>query len=51
MLPACRKNGDVYRIPECQITIPDVEGFVAELKNFHAQFTECFVRSEPRENF
>lgn len=51
MLPACRKDGYVYTIPECRITIPDVEAFVEELKNFHEQFAECFVRSEPRESF
>ncbi len=51
MLPDCRKEGYLYTIPACQITTPDVEAFVTELKAFHGKFATCFVRSEPRENF
>ena len=51
MLPECRKDGYLYTIPECRITVPDVEAFVDELKSFHEKFAGCFVRSEPRENF
>ena len=51
MLPNCRKEGYLYTIPACQITTPDVEAFVTELKEFHGKFATCFVRSEPRENF
>lgn len=51
MLPECRRDELLYTIPECQITVPDVEAFVDELKHFHAQFAGCFVRREPRENF
>ena len=51
MLPECRKDEYLYTIPECRIIVPDVEAFVDELKRFHEQFSGCFVRSEPRENF
>ncbi len=51
MLPACRKDGYLYTVPECGITILDVEAFVDELKRFQEQFGDCFVRREPRENF
>lgn len=51
MLPACRKDEYVYAIPQCRISVPDVEAFVDELKSFHEKFAGCFGRSEPRENF
>lgn len=51
MLPECRKEGYLYEIPKCILTTPDVEAFVEELKNFHRHFADCFVRSEPRDNF
>lgn len=51
MLPACRKEGYLYTIPECRIETPDVKAFVEELKRFHGKFADCFVRSEPRDNF
>jgi SRSO17 transposase len=51
MLPACRKEGDLYPIPVCGIETPDVEACVEELKTFHEKFADCFVRSEPREHF
>ncbi len=51
MLPECRKEGYLYTIPACLITIPDVEAFMEELKSFHKSFADCFVRSEPREHF
>lgn len=51
MLPECRKDEYLYAIPECRISVPDVEAFVDELKSFHEKFAGCFARSEPRENF
>ncbi len=51
MLPDCRIADDPYLIPKFDITINDLEGIVDELRGFHEQFNECFLRSEPRENF
>lgn len=51
MLPECRSEGYLYTIPECQLEIQDVNAFMEELKCFHGKFADCFVRSEPRENF
>ncbi len=51
MLPECRKDGYLYTIPECRIETPDVKAFVEELNIFHGKFADCFVRSEPRDNF
>jgi SRSO17 transposase len=51
MLPVCRTPDDVYAIPPFEVTCEDVEGFVDELREFHALFRDCFVRREPREHF
>jgi SRSO17 transposase len=51
MLPLCRTPGDVYAIPQFDVTSRDVSGFLEELRAFHALFQDCFVRSEPREHF
>jgi SRSO17 transposase len=51
MLPICRTPEDVYTIPQFEVTTRDVEGFLTELREFHALFQDCFVRSEPREHF
>jgi SRSO17 transposase len=51
MLPICRTPGDVYAIPQFDVTSRDVNGFLEELREFHALFQDCFVRSEPREHF
>jgi hypothetical protein len=51
MLPDCRIADDPYLIPKFDITVNDLEGIVDELKGFHEQFNDCFLRSEPRENF
>jgi SRSO17 transposase len=50
MLPFCRTPGDVYAIPQFDVTSRDVHGFLEELREFHALFQDCFVRSEPREH-
>jgi SRSO17 transposase len=42
---------DVYAIPQFEVTAPEVEGFLDELRQFHARFRDCFRRSEPREHF
>lgn len=51
MLPACRTTGDLYEPPPFALTPEDVEGFVDELRRFHARFRHCFGRSEPRDHF
>ncbi len=51
MLPECRTNGGEYPIPKFSIESRDVREFMEELRGFHEQFHDCFVRSEPRENF
>ena len=51
MLPDCRIADDPYLIPKFDITVDDLKGILNELKGFHEQFNDCFLRSEPRENF
>jgi SRSO17 transposase len=51
MLPACRTAGDLYEPPPLALTPEDVEGFIDELRRFHARFRHCFGRSEPRDHF
>lgn len=51
MLSATRCEGDLYAIPQFSLGKSDVEGFMDELHGFHEQFRDCFMRSEPRENF
>src|SRR5207244_13603249 len=46
-----RTPDDVYAIPPFEVTCEDVEGFLDELREFHALFRDCFVRREPREHF
>lgn len=51
MLPECRNNDATFSIPKFTVEKGEVENFIDELKGFHAQFYDCFSRSEPRENF
>jgi len=51
MLPECRTEGDPFEVPVFTIDKGDIEDFLDELKGFHGEFRECFLRSEPRENF
>jgi SRSO17 transposase len=50
MLSACRTDGEVFPIPQLAVEPGEVEGFLQELRGFHAAFA-CFARSEPREHF
>ncbi len=50
MLPECRKEEYLYKVPEFTVTSDDVESFIDELRCFHEEFRECFQRSETREN-
>jgi len=38
MLPTCRAPGDVYTLPQFDVSVRDVEGFFDELRVFHAAF-------------
>lgn len=51
MLPECRIKCDLFSIPKFTVVKEDVEDFIKELKAFHVEFSDCFSRSEPRENF
>src|SRR2546428_1974737 len=51
MLPVCRTPDDVYAIPPFEVTCEDVEGFLDELREFHALFRDVSGRREPREHF
>jgi len=51
MLSASRCEGDSFAIPKFSVDRGDVEGFMDELRGFHEQFRDCFMRSEPREHF
>lgn len=51
MLPATRCEGDLYAVPKFALDRGEVEGFMDELHGFHEEFRDCFMRSEPRENF
>jgi len=51
MLPDCRNEGDPYSIPKFSVEKSDVDEFMEELKGFHGEFSDCFSRSETRDNF
>ena len=51
MLPACRTEGDVFSIPKFSFVKEDIDDFIQELEVFHEAFSDCFLRSEPRNNF
>jgi len=50
MLPECRSQEYLYPVPEFAVTTDDVEPFLDELKSFHGEFSDCFRRSETRDN-
>ena len=51
MLPECRTKGDVFSIPKFSVVTEDIDDFIQELEVFHEEFSDCFLRSEPRTNF
>lgn len=51
MLPEIRHDEGLYPVPQFEVEKIDIQGFMEELKKFHAVFHDCFSRSEPRENF
>jgi SRSO17 transposase len=51
MLPATRQDEYLYPVPKFDLNKKDIKGFTHELKGFHEQFSDCFLRSESREHF
>ena len=51
VIPEYRQNEYLYEVPSFDIEKNNVEEFVDELKKFHEEYADCFVRSEPRERF
>ena len=51
MLPVTRSNEYQYPVPKFDLSKGDIVGFMNELKGFHEQFSDCFLRSESRQHF
>ncbi|MBU0910458.1 MAG: transposase, partial [Proteobacteria bacterium] len=51
MLPEIRQSDYLYSVPKFELDRNDVFDLACELKGFHENFTDCFHRSESRENF
>ena len=51
MVPCSRCDEHLYPVPKFDLDRHDVAAFIHELRAFHEQFVECFVRSESREHF
>ena len=51
MLPESRAEGDLFPIPKFTVEERDVENLIDELRGFHEEFRDFFLRSESRENF
>jgi SRSO17 transposase len=50
MVPACRTAGEVLPMPPWAGEPGEVDGFLQELRGFHAAFRACVARREPREH-
>jgi len=50
MLPRCRCLDEPYGVPKFSLVEHDVKVLADQLREFLAEFEECFSRSEPREN-
>jgi SRSO17 transposase len=51
MLPEIRQSDYLYEVPKFNLDRSEVDNFMHELKGFHDQFNDCFLRSESRDNF
>jgi SRSO17 transposase len=51
MLPKMRSDEYLFEVPKFNLKPTDVEGFEDRLMEFHAEFADCFLRSESRTNF
>lgn len=41
----------IYPVPQFNVTDANVKDFINELKGFHEVFSDCFDRSEYKDNF
>lgn len=51
MLPNIRQTDYLYDVPKLELDKNDVSTLLCELKGFHENFADCFLRSELRDNF
>ena len=51
MLPKIRSEEYLYSVPKFDLKVRDIKDFTNELKGFHEQFHDCFLRSESRVHF
>ncbi len=51
MLPDIRQLDYKYAVPKFDLVRDDIPDLITELKGFHENFTDCFQRSESRDNF
>ena len=51
MLPVIRSDEYLYPVPKFDLSKNDILDFMNELKGFHEQFSDCFIRSESRQHF
>jgi len=51
MLPVTRSDEYLYPVPKFDLNKGDIKNFMNELKGFHEQFSDCFIRSESRKHF
>jgi|GEM_PF-5205854 len=50
MQPEIRISDHVCTIPQFYLERSNVKGFLGVLKDFHAEFRDCFAREEARYN-
>jgi SRSO17 transposase len=50
-LPEIRQTDYLYAVPKFELERKDVSNLALELKGFHENFADCFLRSESRDNF
>ena len=51
MLPDIRQSDYQYAVPRFDLDRNDVADMMSELKGFHENFSDCFHRTESRDNF
>jgi len=51
MLPDIRQSDYQYAVPRFDLDRNDVTNMMSELKGFHENFSDCFQRTESRDNF
>jgi SRSO17 transposase len=51
MLPDIRQSDYLYNVPKFELDRNAVADMAGELKGFHENFADCFLRSESRDNF